>query len=389
MVKESARQLLPSGPHATEVTFHARVAEGKILYLVLEGRLDSTTTGRLWQKAINTVERHAPPRLVVDASQVQYCDGSGIGLLTKLRLLQLHREAEFDIEGLEPEFQRLMDLFDPADFQLTEKSGLRAPNISEEIGRFVYVFFQEIQSLIAFIGEIGIALWRAMSHPRTIRWKDVFQVAEASGTNALPIVVLVSFLMGLILAFQSAIPMRQFGADIFVANLIALSMLRELGPLMTAIVLAGRSGSAFAAELGTMKINEEIDAMTTMGLDPLQFLVVPKIIAVSVMAPLLAAFADLVGVIGGSIVMKSLGYPLVTYFQQVLSAVTYIDLLGGLAKAYVFGILVAGIGCFRGLQTQTGATAVGDATTRSVVSGIILIVCTDGLFSIIFYYLGL
>ena len=187
--------------------------------------------------------------------------------------------------------------------------------------------------------------------------------------------------MGLIMAFQAAIPLRQFGAELFVANLIGLSMLRELGPLMTAIILAGRSGSAFAAELGTMKVREEIDALKTMGLDPVRFLVVSRVVAAVFMTPLLTIFADLLGLIGGSVVMLSLGFPLITYFHQVQYAVTYGSLVGGLVKAFVFGILVAGIGCLRGLQTQTGATAVGESTTRAVVSGIILITITDGIFS--------
>jgi len=166
-------------------------------------------------------------------------------------------------------------------------------------------------------------------------------------------------------------------------------VLRELGPLMTAIVLTGRSGSAFAAELGTMKVNEEIDALNTIGLDPVRFLVVSRVIAALAMTPLLTVFADLIGVIGGSLVLRSLGYPFVTYFNQVLSAVSYTDFLSGLVKSLVFGIMIAGIGCLRGLQTKIGATAVGESATRAVVSGIILIVIIDGIFSVIYYYLDI
>jgi phospholipid/cholesterol/gamma-HCH transport system permease protein len=213
-------------------------------------------------------------------------------------------------------------------------------------------------------------------------------VAEAAGVDALPIVALISFLMGLIMAFQAAVPLRQFGAEIFVANLIGLSMLRELGPLMTAIILAGRSGSAFAAELGTMKVRDEIDALKTMGLDPVRFLVVTRVVAAVAMTPLLTIFADLLGLIGGAVVMRSLGFPLITYFNQIQYAVTYGSLVGGLVKAFVFGILVAAIGCLRGLQTRTGATGVGESTTSAVVSGIILIAIADGIFSVIYYYLN-
>jgi phospholipid/cholesterol/gamma-HCH transport system permease protein len=193
----------------------------------------------------------------------------------------------------------------------------------------------------------------------------------------------------LIMGFQAVIPMRQFGAEIFVADLVGLAILRELGPLMTAIVLTGRSGSAFAAELGTMKVNEEIDALNTMGLDPVRFLVVSRVIAALAMTPLLTIFSDLIGVMGGSLVLRSLGYPFVTYWNEVLSAVSYMDFLGGLVKSLVFGITIAGIGCLRGLQTKIGATAVGESATRAVVSGIVLIVIIDGVFSVVYYYLGI
>jgi phospholipid/cholesterol/gamma-HCH transport system permease protein len=212
---------------------------------------------------------------------------------------------------------------------------------------------------------------------------------EKAGVDALPIVALISFLVGLIMAFQAAIPMRYFGAEIYVANLIGLSVLRELGPLMTAIILAGRSGSAFAAELGTMKINEEIDALTTMGLDPVPFLVVPRVLAALFITPLLTLFANLFGLAGGSVVLLSLGYPMVAYVRQVQMAVSWVDLSGGLFKSLVFGLIVAAIGCLHGLRTEFGPSAVGNAATRAVVSAIILIVISDGIFSVLFYYLGI
>jgi len=248
--------------------------------------------------------------------------------------------------------------------------------------------WHDLRVLVSFVGELAAALGVALRNPRRIRWRDALLVAENAGVNATPIVALISFLIGLIMAFQSAVPMRQFGAEIYVADLVALSMLRELGPLMTAIILAGRSGSAFAAELGTMKVNEEINALTTMGLDPVRFLVVTRVLAAVVMTPLLTLFANLMGLVGGAVVFLSLDFPLVTYGQQVVGAVHLGDLVGGLMKSLVFGVLVAGIGCLRGLQTATGASAVGLSTTRAVVSGIVLIVLADGLFSVIFYQLG-
>jgi phospholipid/cholesterol/gamma-HCH transport system permease protein len=221
-----------------------------------------------------------------------------------------------------------------------------------------------------------------------VRWKDVWHICERAGVDALPIVALISFLLGMILAFQSAVPMKRFGAEIFVADLIGLSMLRELGPLMTAILLAGRSGAAFAAEIGTMHVNQEVDALTTMGLDPVRFLVTPRIIAVLLMTPLLTIFSDLVGLFGGALTMQTFSIPFSTFLKEVDSAVTMTDFMAGFVKSFVFATLVAGIGCLRGLQTAAGASAVGDSATRAVVSGIILLVVVDGIFALAYYMLN-
>ena len=240
-----------------------------------------------------------------------------------------------------------------------------------------------------FIGETASALGYAFTHPHRVRWKDVWYTCEQVGANALPIVALISFLLGVILAFQAAVPMRQFGAEIFVADLVGLSILRELGPLMTAILLAGRSGAAFAAEIGTMKVNEELNALTTMGLDPVRFLVVTRILAALLMVPLLSLFADLIGVLSGGLTMLSFNIPIVTYLKEVDSIVDLKDVLAGLVKTPVFAILIAGIGCLRGLETQTGASAVGISATRAVVSGIVLLVVVDGIFAVIYYILDI
>ena len=183
--------------------------------------------------------------------------------------------------------------------------------------------------------------------------------------------------------------MKKFGAEIFVADLIGLSMLRELGPLMTAILLAGRSGAAFAAEIGTMRVNQEIDALTTMGLDPVRFLVTTRIIAALLMTPLLTIFSVLVGLLGGAFTMLSFSIPFVTFVNEVEGIVDFSDFMAGFVKSFVFAILIAGIGCLRGLQTSAGASAVGDAATRAVVSGIVLIVVVDGVFAFMYFLLDI
>lgn len=356
--------------------------------VIFAGRLDSSTVGGIWRQATAAVRGAKAANVIIDAGGVEYCDGAGIALFFHLRRVQIEAGGDLEIAGLRSEFAALMNGWESARAGEAMPEPSRKTPLAEEIGQAAVEMWRDIHTLIAFVGELCVALVYAAIHPRSVRWRDALAVAEAAGVNALPIVALVSFLMGLIMAFQAAIPLRQFGAELFVANLIGLSMLRELGPLMTAIILAGRSGSAFAAELGTMKVREEIDALKTMGLDPVRFLVVPRVVAAVFMTPLLTIFANLLGLIGGSVVMLSLGFPLITYFHQIQYAVTYGSLVGGLVKAFVFGILVAGIGCLRGLQAQTGATAVGESTTRAVVSGIILITLADGIFSVVYYYLG-
>ena len=376
-------------PDTPSSSFHTNMIAPSVLGVKIIGRLDSKTTGNIWRETNLELDRTSPKRVIVDASGIEYCDGSGIGYLFGLRQRQEKGGGDLEIRGLQAEFQKLLDLFDLSEFEETQAIKPKSMGFAEKVGRATCQICEHAYALIEFMGEAGVAMVQALLNPRQVRWKDAFLVAETAGVNALPVIGLVGFLMGLIMAFQAAIPMRQFGAEIYVANLVGLSMVRELGPLMTAVVLAGRSGSAFAAELGTMKINEEIDALITMGLDPVRFLVVTRVLAAVIMTPLLTLFADLIGVMGGSIVLLSMGYSLSTYFNQMVSMVDYVDLLGGLFKSIVFGFMVAGIGCLRGLQTEIGASAVGDSTTRAVVGGIVLIVVTDGIFSIVYYYLGI
>jgi len=363
---------------------HPPSEEGLVFSIV--GPLDSNTTGQAWRTALRVLQQANPRRVIVDAARLTYCDGAGAALLLELRHRQSRRRGTYEIRSLDPAYQALLDLYGRSGGPNPEPATPAASPV-EQIGRATITLGHDIVVLIAFVGELCAALGRALRRPHEVRWRDAFLTAELVGVNALPIIVLLGFLLGLIMAFQSTIPMRQFGAVLYVANLIGLSMLRELGPLLTAIILAGRSGSAFAAELGTMKVSEELDALTTMGLEPVGFLVVPRVIAAVAMTPLLAVFAGVFGLIGGAVVMLSLGFPLVTYMNQVKSAVTVGDMIGGLGKSFVFGIVVAAIGCLRGLQTKSGASAVGESTTRAVVSGLVLITIVDGVFAVIFYAL--
>jgi phospholipid/cholesterol/gamma-HCH transport system permease protein len=241
---------------------------------------------------------------------------------------------------------------------------------------------------VAFLGEAVLALLRLPARARQFRLADLLRTADQAGVRAVPLTLLLGTLMGLILAFQSLVPMRRFGADLFVANLVAISLIRELGPLLAAVILAGRTGSAFAAEIGTMKVNQEIDALTTMDIDPVTMLVLPRMLAAMVVMPALTVILEMAGLLGMTLVMVGAGYPPITIGNQVAQWVKPEDFFGGIAKAVVFGAVVAGIGCRAGLATGIGPRAVGLSATAAVVGGIVATIVLDGMFAVLFYRLG-
>ncbi len=355
--------------------------------LALSGRLDADTIPDVWRAALQALKEAGARPVVVDATGVEYCDGAGIALLVDL--LRQPRPTPVAVANLKPAFNALLRQFDPKilDHDLDPEPA-RRPAI-EEVGRNTQIVLRDMRTQVEFLGQSTAALASAIRHPSTIRWRDVAIVCERVGADALPIVALISFLLGVILAFQSAVPMKRYGAEVFVADLIGLGMVRELGTLITAILLAGRTGAAFAAEIGTMRVNQEIDALTTMGLDPVRFLVTTRVIAAVLMTPLLSLFAMLVGMLGGAFTMLSYGVPFVTFVKEVDGIVNVQDFMAGWIKSFVFALAIAGIGCLRGLQTAAGASAVGDSATRAVVSGLVLIVIIDGVFAVIYFVLDI
>ena len=383
----AAGAMTASAPAATLTVSDAAAGSRE---LRLAGRLDAYSIAGVWHDTLAALAAAPGRAVVIEASGVDYCDGAGIAMLIDLLRQPRAANAPVSLSGLRPEFQALLDQFDPVAMQVpVEPPHVTRINVIAEIGRAAAITGRDIRAQVAFIGETTTALWSAAKHPARVRWKDVWYTCEQVGVNALPIVALISFLLGIILAFQAAVPMRQFGAELFVADLVGLSILRELGPLMTAILLAGRSGAAFAAEIGTMKVNEELNALTTMGLEPVRFLVATRIIAAVLMMPLLTLFADLIGILGGALTMLTFNIPIASFLHEVDSLVDVKDLLAGMAKAPVFAILIAGVGCLRGLQTQTGASAVGISATRAVVSSIVLLVVVDGIYAFVYYLLDI
>jgi phospholipid/cholesterol/gamma-HCH transport system permease protein len=368
--------------------FELRESPEGALTLALSGRLDAYTSASIWRRALDALRAAGPRPLVIDASGVQYCDGAGIALLYELREERRMQGAAAVVQNLDPAYQTLLDQFPPGSIAPEPPLAKRRSRI-EALGAISLRVATQTREHVVFLGEATAALASLLRHPARIRWSDALLIAERHGVDALPIVALISFLLGVILAFESAVPMRQYGAELYVADLLGLSVLRELGPLMTAILLAGRSGASFAAELGTMKINEELNALETFGLDPVRFLVVTRIVATVAMTPLLVIFADLIALFGGGVTMASFGIPPATYVRELGTIVTVTDLSIGVVKSVVYAVLIAGIGCLRGLQTKSGASAVGQSTTRAVVSSIIAIVVADGIFSVLLYHLDL
>jgi len=237
--------------------------------------------------------------------------------------------------------------------------------------------------MLGFLRNCAVALGKAFTRRGVIRWSEVLAVATEAGANAVPIVLLIGFLMGVIIAFEIGLVAQQFGAVIFVVNGVGVAMLRELGALMTAIVFAGRTGAAFAAQIGTQKVNEEVNAILTFGIDPVYFLVLPRLLASMLVVPLLAVLADIVGVFGGALVMATFDVGFLQFYHQLVGAVGAWDFVLGIIKGAVFGLAIAAIGCERGLATGAGATSVGLSATSAVVTGIVWIVVIDGIFTVL------
>ena len=257
--------------------------------------------------------------------------------------------------------------------------------ILSSVGAGVVERFRSFHDSRAFVGETLVAALGMVFRPRRFRFGDAALAFERAAFDGLPISVGIGFLLGLILAFQSAAMLKMFGVEIYVADLLSVALFRELGPLVTAIILAGRSGSAFAAEIGTMKVDEELDALTTMGLPPVRFLVMPRVVAAVAAMPVLTVFAELAGLVGGALVLQLMNVPPVAYWRHVTSMTTVFTIAFGLAKAALFGFLVALIGCGAGMKTKSTADGVGVAATSAVVGGIVAIAVTDGLLAVLCY----
>ena len=355
--------------------------------VILRGRLDAQSVEGCWND-LQQLRVAAIGTLEVDATGLRFCDSAGLALLRYLNSRRMAPQMTVSMIGLEPGLDKLFRGFTPADYEAFHRP-LRKSQLSlpEEVGNAVAEVAADLREQVEFLGSVTGKLSRTLLDRKQMRWPEVWRVFESAGADAVPIVSLVSTLVGLIIAFESVQPLAQFGAQIYVANMIGLVMVRELGPLLAAILLAGRSASAFAAELGTMKVNEELNALETFGLDPMRFLVLQRITAGILLTPLLTFYSTFMGILGGTWIALGLGFPFSLVLHQLSSSVHLGDVTLGATKGVVFGAIVSAVGCMRGMQTQQGPSAVGVSTTRAVVTSILLIIIADAVFSVIFFFL--
>jgi len=326
-------------------------------------------------------------KLTLDVSAITALDTAGAWLLHRtLRVLE-QRSVKVRISGMRPEFDTLLQLV-AARAGTTQRAAPVKVGLLANIGQQAWHSLHGLSGMLAFVGESAIIFWRSLAQPRRIRWRPILYNLQTAGFEALPITGLLSFLMGVVIAYQGADQLQRFGANIFIADLVGLSMVRELSPLLTAIIVAGRSGSAYAAQIGTMKINEEVDALRTIGIGPQELLVLPKILALVIALPLLTVYADVAGVVGGMIMASSmLGVSFDVFLDRLDDAVSLSSFLTGVGKAPVFAVIIALVGCFQGFQASGSADSVGRQTTVSVVQSIFLVIVADALFSVLFNWL--
>jgi phospholipid/cholesterol/gamma-HCH transport system permease protein len=329
----------------------------------------------------------AGKELALDGSAISALDTAGAWLLHRTLHMLEQQGRKVMLNGLRPEFSALLKL-------IAARAGALEPAVApktgllESVGHWAWDGLHGLYDILAFTGESATVLFRSLFRPQRIRWRPILHNLQTAGFEALPITGLLSFLMGIVIAYQGADQLQRFGANIFIADLVGLSMLRELAPLLTAIIVAGRSGSAYAAQIGTMKVTEEIDALRTIGVGMHELLVLPKMIALIIALPLLTVYCDVTGVLGGMLMARSkLDVSFDVFLHRLGDAIHLSSFLTGIAKAPVFAAIIALVGCFQGLQVGGSADSVGRQTTVSVVQSIFLVIVADALFSVVFNWL--
>jgi len=361
--------------------------EGDIT-LHIQGSITAFNAASLIKEVGSILHDRVPSSLTVDLEKATYLDDYGVLALAELREMMTKRKGLFHLDNPGEKVKEILSIFDFDSLDVKVPFEKKPPpSVFIRFGEAVLDLISDAKYMVSFVGAVLLSLLYVCFHPKSLRADDTFLCMRRTGVDALPIVSLISFLLGLIIAFMSSIQLRQFGADIYVASLVSVAMTYELGPIMTAIIVAGRSGSSFASEIGTMKISEEVDALFTMGFDPTRFLVVPKILSAVITVPVLTLFSDVFAILGGLFVgVFVLHLTSGAYINQTFETLTLFDVFWGVMKSGVFAIIIAWIGCLRGFQVRGGADSVGRGTTSAVVSSIFLIVVIDSIFAIIHVY---
>ena len=363
------------------------VAErGGVQQLSLQGRLVFQEALAIWDDVkARIADLKKGDQIEFDMTDVQAIDGGTMALLVHLRAELSARGVRAEFAGAGENVQALIHLY-RGDIKADRRKKRKAEGSLAQVGRATVEFFVELQLVLAFLGHTVLATLGLLKEPRTANWKEVLPTMARAGADAVPIVVLINFLVGFVMGFQGASQLKQFGANVFVADLVGLSVTRELGPLMTAIILCGRSGAAFAAELGSMAVSEEIDALRTMGFGPIRYLVLPRALALMLVLPALTLLGDLVGMLGGMVVgITSLDLTIGGYLNETVKAVDMWDVFSGLIKSVIFALAISLISCQQGMATTGGAEGVGRRTTASVVTILFALIVIDAGFTVFFH----
>jgi len=377
-----------------KTTQEARVSwerkDGETLRIVLSGswKLDREIPSA--EGALKEIDGAPVRRIIFDTSGMSDWDSGLLTFLIGIRDHFARGRIPLDTESLPEGVKRLLALASAVPERKGARRTVKHESFLTMVGRETVSFFQAIKEMLDFIGEITVAFLKLLAGRATFNRSDLFVQLQQCGSEALPIVTLISLLVGLIIAFVGAVQLKMFGAQIYVADLVAIGMVRVMSAVMAGIIMAGRTGAAFAAELGTMQVNEEIDALQTLGISPMEYLVLPRMLALVVMMPLLCLYADLMAILGGLIVgVGMLGLGLVEYLIQTRAALTMTNLWIGLIHCTVFGAIIAVAGCLRGMQCGRSASAVGSATTSAVVTGIVGIIVATAIITVICEVMGI
>jgi phospholipid/cholesterol/gamma-HCH transport system permease protein len=364
--------------------------KGETVKLAISGQAGLDNLLAFRSELENSLHELDPASLKIDLSGLEYIDSAAALALVDLKKKSEADGTPFEFVKVSKKIKGVLNLIEPEEItQPPLRAEAGSKDFFTQVGRITRDLGQDLYSLHVFFGELLAALAYCFRHPGTIRWADVLNYMVRVGVDALPILGLMSIAIGSVLAFLSAMQLKLLGATTLVAALITVAVVKELGPFLTAILVSGRSGSAFAAEIGTMKVKEEVDALIAMGFDPLRFLAVPKVLAIIAVMPLLTLYSMLFAIFGGFLVgIVLLDFTIYGYFHQTMKNIALFDVFASLVKSEIFALIVAGIGCQRGFQVRGGAEAVGEMTTSAVVTSLFVVVIVESLIAIVLYYVG-